>query len=153
MEALRVLIADDHPLFRKGMRALLTATPGTEVVGEATTGQEVIELAAALQPDVILMDLQMPGINGIEATRQILHTSPPERREGGGVAASDPGGGQRGGHLQPGHRHAIDGLFRGSTACRTQRDLPYAHGAGTRDIANDRPGQDEQRHCEGINIE
>lgn len=76
MEPLRVLIADDHPLFRKGMRALLTATPGAEVVGEATTGQEAIELAAALQPDVILMDLQMPGINGIEATRQILHTSP-----------------------------------------------------------------------------
>ena len=76
MEPLRILIADDHPLFRKGMRALLTATPGTEVVGEATTGQEAIELAAALQPDVILMDLQMPGINGIEATRQILHTSP-----------------------------------------------------------------------------
>src|SRR5260370_38983521 len=76
MEPLRVLIADDHQLFRKGMRAFLTATPGTEVVGEATTGQEAIELAAALQPDVILMDLQMPGINGIEATRQILHTSP-----------------------------------------------------------------------------
>ncbi len=76
MEPLRVLIAEDHPLFRKGMRALLTATPGTEVVGEATTGQEAIELATELQPDVILMDLQMPGINGIEATRQILHTSP-----------------------------------------------------------------------------
>jgi DNA-binding NarL/FixJ family response regulator len=76
MEALRVLIADDHPLFRKGMRALLTAMPDTQVVGEATTGQEAIELAAALQPDVILMDLQMPGVNGIEATRQILHTSP-----------------------------------------------------------------------------
>jgi DNA-binding NarL/FixJ family response regulator len=76
MEALRILIADDHPLFRKGMRALLTAMPDTQVVGEATTGQEAIELAVALQPDVILMDLQMPGINGIEATRQILHTSP-----------------------------------------------------------------------------
>jgi DNA-binding NarL/FixJ family response regulator len=76
MDPLRVLIADDHPLFRKGMRALLVAAQDIEVVGEATTGQEVIELAATLQPDVILMDLQMPGINGIEATRQILHTSP-----------------------------------------------------------------------------
>ncbi len=76
MDSLRVLIADDHPLFRKGIRTLLRATPGIEVIGEATTGQEVIELANALQPDVILMDLQMPGINGIEATRQILHSSP-----------------------------------------------------------------------------
>src|SRR5436190_20314270 len=76
MDSLRILIADDHPLFRKGMRTLLTATADTEVIGEATTGQEVIELAAALQPDVILMDLQMPGVNGIEATRQILQTSP-----------------------------------------------------------------------------
>jgi DNA-binding NarL/FixJ family response regulator len=76
MDSLRILIADDHPLFRKGMRTLLTATAEIEVVGEATTGQEVIELAASLQPDVILMDLQMPGINGIEATRQIVHTSP-----------------------------------------------------------------------------
>src|SRR6266567_3164657 len=76
MDSLRILIADDHPLFRKGMRTLLTATADAEVIGEATTGREVIELAAALQPDVILMDLQMPGVNGIEATRQILQTSP-----------------------------------------------------------------------------
>ena len=69
MDALRVLIADDHPLFRKGMRALLTATPEIEVVGEAATGQEAIELAASLQPEVILMDLQMPRLGGVEATK------------------------------------------------------------------------------------
>lgn len=76
MEPLRILIADDHPLFRKGLFTLLNATADMEVVGEATTGQEVVERAAQLAPDVILMDLQMPGISGIEATRQILHTSP-----------------------------------------------------------------------------
>ncbi|HEU5369594.1 MAG TPA: response regulator transcription factor [Ktedonobacterales bacterium] len=76
MELLRVLIADDHPLFRHGIRALLEATPALEVAGEATTGEEAVSLAASLQPDVILMDIQMPGVNGIEATRRILHTSP-----------------------------------------------------------------------------
>ena len=75
-DPLRVLIVDDHPLFRNGMRALLAADLDTEVVGEATTGEEALEIAAALQPDVILMDLQMPGMSGIEATRSILHTSP-----------------------------------------------------------------------------
>src|SRR5438128_490164 len=76
MEPLRVLIADDHPLFRHGLSALLSASPDFEVVGEATTGEEAIELSTKLQPDVILMDIQMPGVNGIEATRHILHTSP-----------------------------------------------------------------------------
>ena len=76
MERLTILIADDHPLFRHGIAALLRAEPDLDVVGEATTGDEAISMAAILQPDVILMDIKMPGVNGIEAARQILHTSP-----------------------------------------------------------------------------
>jgi DNA-binding NarL/FixJ family response regulator len=76
MDTMRVLIADDHPVFLDGLRALLGSVPETELVGEAAAGDEVVEQAARLQPDVILMDLHMPGINGIEATRRILHTSP-----------------------------------------------------------------------------
>ena len=76
MEQIRVLIADDHPLFRDGLRILLQSGSDTEVVGEAATGEETISQAGKLQPDVILMDINMPGINGIEATRRILHTSP-----------------------------------------------------------------------------
>ena len=75
MERLRVLIADDHPLFRHGLAALLAAEPDFEVVGEATTGDEAIALAGSLQPDLVLMDIRMPGVNGIEATRRILQTS------------------------------------------------------------------------------
>src|SRR5436190_2694789 len=76
MEPLHVLIADDHPIFRDGMRALIASLPELEAVGAATTGDEAIALAATLQPDVILMDLKMPGTSGIAATRQILDTSP-----------------------------------------------------------------------------
>ncbi len=76
MEPIRVLIADDHPHFRDGLRALLLSAPDLEVVGEAEDGEEAIGLAAKLQPDVILMDLNMPGVGGIEATRRILRTSP-----------------------------------------------------------------------------
>jgi DNA-binding NarL/FixJ family response regulator len=76
MNRVRVLIADDHPIFREGIRVLLEATPGTEVAGEATTGEEAIRLAAQLQPDLILMDVQMPGLNGIEATRRIVTSHP-----------------------------------------------------------------------------
>jgi DNA-binding NarL/FixJ family response regulator len=76
MDRIRILIADDHPVFRYGLRALLSAEQTTEVVGEATTGEEAIEKALSLQPDVILMDLNMPGVNGIEATRRILAQTP-----------------------------------------------------------------------------
>ena len=73
---LRVLVADDHPFFRDGLRVMLEATPDTELVGEATDGNEAIALAHTLRPDVILMDLRMPGLGGIEATRKILSESP-----------------------------------------------------------------------------
>jgi len=76
MEPLRILVADDHPVFRTGIKALLQATPAMELVGEATTGDSAVELATQLQPDVVLMDIKMPGLNGIEATRQIVHISP-----------------------------------------------------------------------------
>ncbi len=96
MELLTILIADDHPVFRKGLRALLASMPEVELAGEATSGEEAIRLAEQLQPDVILMDLHMPGggsvsgnpggptdpltaserRGGLEAIRQIVQTSP-----------------------------------------------------------------------------
>ncbi len=72
MEQCRILIADDHPIFRDGLRVLLETAPDLTVIGEATTGDEAIARATELRPDVILMDLKMPGCNGIEATQQIL---------------------------------------------------------------------------------
>jgi DNA-binding NarL/FixJ family response regulator len=76
MDPIHILIADDQAITRSGLRTLLESVPDLEIVGEATNGAEVIELAASLQPDVILMDLRMPGINGIEATRRIHRASP-----------------------------------------------------------------------------
>lgn len=74
--AIHLLIADDSQAARTGLRALLKAVADVTLVGEAGGGYQVVRLAEQLQPDVILMDLHMPGVNGIEATRQIVHTSP-----------------------------------------------------------------------------
>jgi DNA-binding NarL/FixJ family response regulator len=76
MDIIRVLVADDQTITRSGLRGLLAAQADIEIVGEARNGEEAIELAASLQPDVILMDLRMPGVNGIEATRRIHRASP-----------------------------------------------------------------------------
>ncbi len=76
MANMSILIVDDHPLFRKGMRSLLESLPDFEVVGEAATGQAAIQLAGNVQPDMILMDLQMPEGSGLEAIRAIVSESP-----------------------------------------------------------------------------
>ncbi len=75
-ESIHLLIADDQPAFRRGLRALLQSVADVTIVGEATTGEETVGLAERLQPDVILMDLHMPPLSGLEATRRILHSSP-----------------------------------------------------------------------------
>jgi DNA-binding NarL/FixJ family response regulator len=75
-EPIRILIVDDHPLVRSGLRVLLSSEPAMNVVGEAADGEEAISRALELEPDVILMDLHMAQINGIEATRQILRAQP-----------------------------------------------------------------------------
>ena len=75
-EKIRVLLADDHPLFRDGLRGMLEAAGDFDVLGEATTGEEAVALAGTLRPDVVLMDIKMPGINGIEATRRTIEADP-----------------------------------------------------------------------------
>lgn len=73
---IRVLIAEDHPLYRSGLRLLLDGQPDTEVVGEVARGDEVLAQVAQLRPDVVVMDLSMPGVDGIEATRQVTAAHP-----------------------------------------------------------------------------
>ena len=91
---IRILIADDHPLFRAGLRALLDSVPDTDVVGEAATGEEAVEAAVALVPDVVVMDINMPGLNGIDATR------PHRRRDRGHQRARDDDARRRRGRLR-----------------------------------------------------
>ena len=76
---IRILLADDHPVVREGLRGILDAEDDLAVIGEAGSGAEAIALAAALDPDVVLMDLRMPGIDGVAATEQILIRRPSAR--------------------------------------------------------------------------
>jgi DNA-binding NarL/FixJ family response regulator len=76
VEAVRILVVDDHDEFREGLEAMLRAADGVEVVGSAADGARAVDLALGLQPDVVLMDLQMPRLNGVEATGRIVASSP-----------------------------------------------------------------------------
>src|SRR2546429_2686174 len=76
MAAFRIFIADDHEVVRKGLCALLQAQPDWEVCGEAADGREAVEKAQQMKPDVVILDIGMPSLNGLEATRQILKTNP-----------------------------------------------------------------------------
>jgi DNA-binding NarL/FixJ family response regulator len=73
---LSVLVADDHRLFRDGLRTLLRSMPDAELAGEAGDGEEAVQMVAALQPDVVVMDIRMPGVDGIDATRRIVRECP-----------------------------------------------------------------------------
>ncbi|HET7194140.1 MAG TPA: response regulator transcription factor [Nocardioides sp.] len=76
MDAVRILVVDDHDEFREGLEAMLRSADGVEVVGTAADGARAVDLAMGLQPDVVLMDLQMPRLNGVEATGRIVASSP-----------------------------------------------------------------------------
>lgn len=76
METIRILLADDHTILRNGIRAILEDEPGLVVVGEADDGRMAVSLACQLKPDIIIMDIAMPLLNGLEATRQIKHACP-----------------------------------------------------------------------------
>jgi DNA-binding NarL/FixJ family response regulator len=72
----RVVVADDHPMFREGLVGAISSLPGVEVIAQAATGTEAVQSVEQLQPDVVVMDLHMPEVNGIEATRQVRESSP-----------------------------------------------------------------------------
>jgi DNA-binding NarL/FixJ family response regulator len=74
--SVRILVVDDHAVVRRGIRSLLESTEGWEVCGEATTGRDAVEQCRRLRPDIVVMDLSLPDLNGLEATRQILKASP-----------------------------------------------------------------------------
>jgi two-component system, NarL family, response regulator NreC len=78
-DKIRILLADDHAVVRQGFKMILAAQPDMEIVGEAGNGREALDLAGQLQPDVVVMDVAMPELNGIEATRRVADLSPTSR--------------------------------------------------------------------------
>jgi len=76
VDPIRVLIADDHALFRRGLEMVLKEEPGIELVGQASDGAEAVQMAGEVLPDVVLMDVRMPKITGIEAARQVKEVAP-----------------------------------------------------------------------------
>ena len=78
-KAIRVVLADDHPIVRMGIRNVLLELPGVEVVGEATDGREAVAIVTSLQPDIVFMDISMPGLRGLEATERIIKAFPKVR--------------------------------------------------------------------------
>src|ERR1051325_5883935 len=76
---MRILIADDHQMFRQGLRLLLDSQPDVEVIAETGDGRSAVQLAAQHAPDIVVMDVSMPDLNGIDATRQIIANAPPGR--------------------------------------------------------------------------
>jgi DNA-binding NarL/FixJ family response regulator len=79
MKIIRIVLAEDHTIVRKGLRSLLEQQPGIEVIAEAADGREAVHAAETLKPDVLLMDFSMPGLNGLEATRQVKQRVPGTR--------------------------------------------------------------------------
>src|SRR5882672_2386634 len=79
MKKTRILLADDHAVVRQGFKMILSAQPDMEIVGEAANGREAVELAERLRPDVVVMDVAMPELNGIEATRRVTGAAPHTR--------------------------------------------------------------------------
>ena len=82
MNSLRILVADDHEVVRRGLCSLLESQAGWQVCGEASDGREVLNKVAELKPDIIVLDVAMPNLNGLEATRQILKTNPKAKVSG-----------------------------------------------------------------------